>query len=119
MTVHWTERSIADYTAKLFYDFIDQLNLIDFKDFKAVAKKMGVTINRIQQILRGESYPTLPTIVKLIKAIDSDVAIIVYKKDKEIPPINPQIFVRCWEYMGKPIDFFALDYIISVGKKNE
>ena len=112
--MHWTERSIKDFRFRIVADFIAQLE----KKIESlpitqneIAKRLGVTKERVSQILNEPGNITLDNIVKYARALGMKVSIIAYddgdSKNKK-GPVNSEVFQICWEQLGKPQDFWDL-----------
>jgi transcriptional regulator with XRE-family HTH domain len=116
---HWTERSIKDYLFSIVADFITQLetkmeSLTISQD--EYAKKLRVSKGRVSQLLNRPTNFKLETIIKYAKALSMKVSIVAYD-DNDLQntkgPINSEIFKMCWERLGKPRDFWAMQDIVA------
>ncbi|MGA2465234.1 MAG: helix-turn-helix transcriptional regulator [Thermodesulfobacteriota bacterium] len=116
---HWTERSIKDYLFRIVADFIAQLETkmesipISQDEY---AKKLRVSKGRVSQLLNHPGNFKLENIIKYAKALGMKVSVMAYDDNdpKNIKgPINSEIFKMCWEQLGKPHDFWAMQDIAA------
>jgi predicted transcriptional regulator len=118
--IHWTERTTEDYVHRLPSDFIAQIeNKMDDEEItqKQVAENLGCTPGAVSQVLNSPGNLELKTMVQYARATGMKVAVVVYNDDdprNTKGPILSEIFSKCWERMGKPEDFFALNDTKSV-----
>lgn len=111
---HWTGRSIKDYLFSIVADFITQLEtkmeaLTLSQD--EYAKKLKVSKGRVSQLLNHPGNFKLENIIKYAKALGMKVSIVAYDDndpENKKGPINSEIFKMCWEQLGKPRDFWAM-----------
>jgi len=119
---HWTERSIKDYLFSIVADFITQLetrmeSLTISQD--EYARKLTVSKGRVSQLLNHPTNFKLETIIKYARALSMKVSVVAYDdndpKNKK-GPINSEIFKMCWEQLGKPRDFWAMQEIEATNR---
>jgi len=80
---------------------------------RELADRLNLTKGRVSQILNGQlDNFSVEKIVAYAQALDFDVSVVAYNNigaDGPRGPINPEIFAKCWERLGKPQDFFDLE----------
>ena len=109
---HWTERSVEDYVHRLSSDFVVQLEKRiedDEVTKKQIADRLGVSGGAVSQVLNTPGNLELRTMVQYARAVGMKVALVAYDDndpDNTKGPIISEIFVKCWERLGKPEDFF-------------
>jgi predicted XRE-type DNA-binding protein len=114
LSAHWTEETIDDFVYRIGADYIQQIeNAMEHDGVKQseLATALGVTEGRISQVLNNPGNLTLRKIVEYARALGKKVSVISYSDgdaENQNGPINPEIFVTCWERSGRPKDFFAL-----------
>jgi transcriptional regulator with XRE-family HTH domain len=112
---HWTETDVESYVYRIAFDFVAYVSeLLETGSFSQakLAERLGVTEGRVSQILNNPGNLTLKQIVKVARALDRKVSIVTYDDDdpnNKNGPISAGVFLACWERVGKPADFFALD----------
>ena len=119
---HWTERSIKDYLFSIVADFITQLetkmeSLTISQD--EYAKKLRVSKGRVSQLLNHPTNFKLETIIRYARVLGMKVSVVAY--DDNDPqntkgPVNSEIFKMCWEQLGKPRDFWAMQDIVATNR---
>jgi transcriptional regulator with XRE-family HTH domain len=131
----WTEENSQAFQAKISFDFIMQIqerlkswkfNLEDPKEVESgseggisqreLAKRMGVSEGRVSQILNSPGNMGLSLIIKCVRALGMKVAIVAYDDDdplNEKGPIDSAIFQKCWETIGKPLDFWEVQELTN------
>ncbi len=115
MSRHWTEESVDNFASRLSFDFITQLA----KKMESLplsqaefAEILGVTEGRVSQILNNPGNPGLRKMVEYARALKLKVAVVAYDDndpENERGPINPEVFLSCWEKLERPQDFFDLE----------
>lgn len=112
---HWTEDDVENFVYRIGFDFVTyvsaQLETGTFTQ-ATLADRLGVTEGRVSQILNNPGNLTLKQIVKVARALGRKVSVIAYDDDdptNDNGPISAGVFLACWERVGKPLDFFALD----------
>lgn len=110
---HWTAHSIQNYRFAVAANFIVQLEerLDALKISRAeFAEKMGVTPGRVSQIINNPGNLKLESAIQYAQALGLRVSLIAYddQAGNKHAPVNPEIFTRCWEKQGRPLDFFEL-----------
>lgn len=119
-TTHWTKTSLENFKYRIISDFLMQLERkMETEDLsrKGLAQRLSLSAGRVSQILNGatDNFEIL-SVIKYAKALDMNVSIVAYENsdpDGTHGPIDSEIFTKCWERQGKPVDFFDLE------KRNE
>jgi len=116
---HWTERSIKDYVFRIAADLIAQLEkkieLFPITQDE-LAKRLGVTKGRVSQFLNRPGNFGITQMVKYARALGMKASIVAYDDndpENKKGPINSEIFKMCWEQLGKPRDFWAMQDIAA------
>jgi len=119
MKTHWTARSVKDYLFRIVTDFAVQLGekmkSLDISRDE-LAKKLGVTKGRISQLLNHPGNISIGKMIKYASALGMKVSIVAYEDDdpeNKKGPIDSEIFRSCWEQLGKPRDFWAIQDILK------
>src|SRR5207249_4041234 len=74
-----------------------------------LAEKLGISKSAVSQMLNNPGNLGLETMVKYARAIGMKIAVVLYdKKNNKERPVHPDIFRICWEKLGEPRDFWAL-----------
>jgi transcriptional regulator with XRE-family HTH domain len=112
---HWTNASIEDYQSRITFDFIaqleDRMESLPMKQ-KELADVLGVSSSAVSQKLNNPDNLELKTIIAYSQALGLKVALVSYDDndpDNDNGPVNSEIFNICWEKMGKPSSFLALN----------
>jgi DNA-binding phage protein len=110
---HWTRGTNA-FVYRISSDFIAQLQSkleTDGITSSQLAKRIGVTLGRVSQVLNDPGNLTLKGTVRFAKALGMKVAVIAYDDGDAMNkkgPISSEIFHACWMQAGAPRDFFEL-----------
>jgi transcriptional regulator with XRE-family HTH domain len=111
---HWTARSTTEFVFRISSDFIAQLQSkleAEGITHSELAKRIGVTLGRVSQVLNDPGNLTLKGTVRFAKALGLKVAVIAYDDGDPMNskgPISSEIFHACWNSAGSPRDFFEL-----------
>src|SRR5262245_32915062 len=111
---HWTESSIEAYVHRIATDWVVQIEkAMEVGPIKQseLAKALSVSSGRVSQVLNDPGNLTLKKIAEYARALGKKVAVVCYDDDdpeNRNGPINSEIFAKCWERAGKPMDFFSL-----------
>ncbi len=112
---HWTERSKADFQHRLVADFVNFIETtmeVENINQAMLAARLRVSEGRVSQVLNNPGNLTLKKMIEYARAVGRKISIVGYD-DGDIAntqgPIHADIFGKCWERLGKPNDFFALD----------
>src|SRR5205085_8781295 len=113
LSKHWTEKSTDDFLYRIAADFTSQIEKLLGEESKtSLAKKLGVTVGRISQVLNNPGNLRLKTMIEYARALGLKLSIIAYNDgdpENANGPIDAEIFEQCWIRAGRPIDFYALD----------
>jgi transcriptional regulator with XRE-family HTH domain len=112
---HWGNRSIDALVFSVVFDFATQV-LVDIEASgqkrKGMARKLGVSVSRVSQVLNSPGNLTLRSAVRYARALGKKVAVVLYD-DGDVTningPVNSEIFAECWKRQGRPVDFFQLE----------
>jgi transcriptional regulator with XRE-family HTH domain len=107
---HWTASTSEDFVYWISSDFTAQIETrlegIGI-DQNTLAERLNVSPSRVSQVLNDPGNLTLETAVKYSRALGMKVALVAYQ-DGDIEnakgPINAELFIACWERVGKPRD---------------
>ncbi len=112
---HWTAGSLDDFQYSVASDLVHQIDqrldrlMLSRADF---AELIGKTEGRVSQIFNNPGNLTLRSMIGYARAVGMKSAVMAYDDgDAENlkGPIHPDVFVTCWERMGKPIDMWAFE----------
>ncbi|MGO9940670.1 MAG: helix-turn-helix domain-containing protein [Terracidiphilus sp.] len=105
---HWTQNSTTDFVYSISSNFIAQIETkIEAEDISQskIASKMGKTDGRVSQVLNNPGNLSIRVMVELARALGMKVSIVAYDDhdhDNDRGPIDPDVFVKCWEHAGRP-----------------
>jgi transcriptional regulator with XRE-family HTH domain len=111
---HWTARSTSAFVFRISSDFVAQLQSkleAEGTTHSELAKRIGVTLGRVSQVLNDPGNLTLKGTVRFARALGMKVAVVAYDDGDSINrkgPVSPEIFHACWNLAGAPRDFFEL-----------
>ena len=115
LEAHWTARDVDSFLFRITSDFVRHVEVL-LESNKAsradLAGKLRVTPGRISQVLNDPGNLSLKQIIKYTRALGEKIAVVTYDDndpDNTRGPIVPEVFVKCWEKAGKPIDLFDLE----------
>ena len=112
--MHWTNRSLDDFTFAVGCSFIRQVEkAMDARGISQaqLAAMLGVTQSSVSQTLGDPNNLTIKKLAHYARALNLKIAVLLYDDgdgDNQDGPIDGEIFVRAWESVGRPRDFFAL-----------
>lgn len=112
---HWTERSVDDFVHRISNDFVVQLDkrIDDVGVTRTeVADRLGITGGAVSQALNAPGNWELKSMVRYARVLGLKVAIVAYDDDdpnNDNGPIVSELFAKCWERLGKPVDFFEFN----------
>ena len=107
---HWTEESTSAFAFELaagFVRFIERS--LDHLSQADIARRLNVSEGSVSQMINAPGNFTLKRIVEYARrALRAKVTILAY--DDGDPenlkgPIQPEVFLECWNRCGKPKDF--------------
>src|SRR5262245_27505352 len=112
---NWGNRTADDFQYQIAFQFVAQLEdamKAAPMDRAQLAKKLGVTKGRVSQILNDPGNLSLKLVVQYARALDLKVAIVAYDDPRcaedDNGPVNPVVFVKCWEKAERPTDLFGV-----------
>lgn len=114
--MNWALRSIGHSRYSIIAGFLMRLEQeMDLKGIsrKELAKRLHTTPDDVSRILDGylDDF-TFEKAIEYAHALDLNVAIVGYDTqatDNLRGPINPSVFLKCWEVLRKPQDWFDLE----------
>jgi transcriptional regulator with XRE-family HTH domain len=112
---HWTQNSPTDFVYSISSNFIAQIEAkIEVEDISQseIASKMGKTDGRVSQVLNNPGNLSIRVMVELARAMGMKVSIVAYDDHdptNENGPIDPDVFVKCWEKVGHPANLFEVE----------
>jgi transcriptional regulator with XRE-family HTH domain len=112
---HWTQNSPTDFVYSISSNFIAQIeSKIEAEDISQndIASKMGKTSGRVSQVLNNPGNLSIRVMVELARAMGMKVSIVAYDDHdptNENGPIDPDVFVKCWEKVGRPANLFKVE----------
>ena len=112
---HWTRQSTADYVYSISSTFIAQIETkMEDDDISRteVASRLKKSSGRVSQILNNPGNLSIRVMVEVANSLGMKVGVIAYDDsdpDNTKGPIDPDVFVKSWEKLGRPVDLFALE----------
>jgi len=116
---HWTTRDADSFRFSVVADFVDQIEerLIHHKiSKKKLSELLGVTPGRVSQLLSDPGNLTIQSMVDLVRALQLKMTILTYDEGDSEPgsgPITSDVFLACWNRLGKPTTAWDIDEPIS------
>jgi transcriptional regulator with XRE-family HTH domain len=114
---HWTQNSIAHFVYEISSTFVAQLET-KMEQESISRSKLAMLLNkstgRVSQVFNDPGNLSLRVIVEYARRLGMKVSIVAYDdKDpnNENGPVNPEVFVKCWEKQSRPNNLFELDRI--------
>jgi hypothetical protein len=113
--MHWTQSSIADFIYNISATFVSQLeSRMEEREINKseLAIRLQKTNGRVSQVLNDPGNLSLRVIVEYARALGLKVGIIAYDDgdpDNNNGPINPDVFVKSWEKLNRPVDLFEVE----------
>jgi hypothetical protein len=112
---HWTQQSTADFVYGIAATFVAQIETkMEEGDVSRseIAKRLNRTSGRVSQILNNPGNLGLKVMVETAGSLGMKVGVIAY--DDHDPtngngPIDPDVFVKCWERAGRPASIFEVE----------
>ncbi len=111
---HWTAGSPLRMVRAISADFIAQLESIieEIPGFSHgdLAKRIGVSLGRVSQVMNSPGNFTLKNTVVYTNAVEMNLAIVVYpiEPNGNGAPISGDVFRTCWEIAGRPRNMFDI-----------
>lgn len=119
LKAHWTARSVKDYLFRIAFDFIAQLeNKMDSLPISQdeLARRLDITKGRVSQLINHPGNFSLRKMIEYARALGLKVSVVAYEDndpENKKGPIDSEIFRICWEQLGKPRDFWAIQDIVK------
>jgi transcriptional regulator with XRE-family HTH domain len=112
---HWTQQSTADFVYSISSTFVAQIETkMEKEDISRseIAIRLKKSSGRVSQILNNPGNLSLRVMVETARSLGLKVGVIAY--DDRDPtddngPIDPDVFVKCWERAGRPANLFELE----------
>ncbi len=114
---HWTQNSIADFVYEISSAFVAQLETKMEKEQisrSQLASRLKKTTGRVSQVFNDPGNLGLKLIVEYARELGMKVSIVAYDDrdpNNEKGPINPEVFVKSWEKLGRPVNLFEVDSV--------
>jgi len=111
---HWTQNSIADFVYSISSNFVAQIETkIEANEISQneIASKMNKTSGRVSQLLNNPGNLSIRVMAELAQALGMKVSIVAYDDGDHKNargPIDPEVFVKSWEKLGRPADLFEV-----------
>jgi hypothetical protein len=112
---HWTQQSTADFVYGIAATFVAQIETkMEEEDVSRseIAKRLKKTGGRVSQILNNPGNLGLKVMVETAGSLGMKVGVIAYDDHdptNENGPIDPDVFVKCWEQAGRPANLFEVE----------
>jgi len=112
---HWTQNSITDFVYSISSNFVAQIETkIEAEDISQneIANNMRKTNGRVSQLLNNPGNLSIRVMAELARAAGMKISIVAYDDndpDNERGPIDPDVFVKCWQNAGRPSDHFEVE----------
>jgi transcriptional regulator with XRE-family HTH domain len=112
---HWTQQSIGDFVYSISASFTAQLERrMQQKEISRsdLAAKLNKTTGRVSQVLNDPGNLSLRLLVEYARSLGLKVSVVAYDDDdpdNTKGPISPEVFVKSWEKLNRPIDLFEVD----------
>jgi transcriptional regulator with XRE-family HTH domain len=112
---HWTQHSIQSYVYNISADFTAQLETkMDQEQVSRseLASRLNKTSGRVSQVFNNPGNLSIRVMVEYAQSLGMKVAILAYDDGdhaNDCGPINPDVFVRCWEKENRPKDLFEVE----------
>lgn len=112
---HWTQQSTADFVYSISSTFVAQIETkmedeaISRSEF---AQKLNKSSGRVSQILNNPGNLSLRVMAEVAGSLGMKVGVIAYDDhdpSNENGPIDPDVFVNCWEHAGRPANLFDVE----------
>ncbi|MDP8256059.1 MAG: helix-turn-helix transcriptional regulator [Candidatus Alcyoniella australis] len=111
---HWTNDSEEAFRFAVTFDFIGQIQRqLKRKKMsqKQLAETLGVSPGRVSQIFNDPDNLEISSLIRLARALSLKVSLVAYDdgdSSNAQGPILADIFLSCWEFMGKPKNLWEI-----------
>jgi transcriptional regulator with XRE-family HTH domain len=112
---HWTQKSTADFVYSISSNFVAQIEpKIEEEGISQneIAEKMKKTSGRVSQLLNNPGNLSIRVMVEVARALGMKVGVVAYDDndpDNTRGPIDPDVFRKCWENAGRPVNLFGVE----------
>jgi len=109
---HWTADSPLRMVRSISSDFVAQLETVlenSGCSHMELAKRLGVTMGRVSQMMNSPGNFTLKNGVLYGAAVCMNVAVVAYPMECAPAPISGDVFRACWEIAGRPKNMFDIE----------
>ena len=112
---HWTQKDIADFVYYISSTFVAQLEMKMEKEQisrSQLAARLKKTTGRVSQVFNDPGNLSLKTIAEYARELGMKVGIVAYDdgdSGNTKGPVNPEVFVKCWEMRGRPANLFETE----------
>jgi hypothetical protein len=112
---HWTQQSTGDFVYNISSTFVAQIETKMEEDKVSrseLANRLNKTTGRVSQILNNPGNLSLRVMVETAQPLGMKVSVIAYDDDDPgngHGPIDPDVFVKCWERAGRPANLFEVE----------
>jgi hypothetical protein len=114
---HWTQGSVANFVYDISSTFVAQLETKMEKDETSrseLAGRLNKSTGRVSQVFNDPGNLSLRVIVEYARELGLKVALVAYDDGdptNDRGPLNPNVFVKCWEKQGRPSNLFEVNKI--------
>jgi hypothetical protein len=119
---HWTADSPLRMVRAISSDFVAQLETVMEQSGCShgdMAKRLGVTMGRVSQMMNSPGNFTLKNGVLYGGAVGMNVVVVAYPANCTSSPISGDVFRACWEIAGRPKNMFDIqESTVGFASKN-
>jgi transcriptional regulator with XRE-family HTH domain len=112
---HFTQQGISAFVCSISSTFVAQIETrMEEKGISRseLADRLKKSSGRISQILNSPGNLGLKSMVETAGSVGMKVSVVAYDDDdpsNENGPIDPDVFVKCWERAGRPANLFDVE----------
>lgn len=112
---HWTQNNIANFVYEISSTYVAQLETKMEKEKisrSQLASRLKKTTGRVSQVFNDPGNLGLRLIVEYARELGMKVSIVAYDDgdpNNEKGPVNPEVFVKCWEKQNCPANLFEVE----------
>jgi hypothetical protein len=116
---HWTQQSTADFVYSISSTFVAQIETkMEEEEISRteLATRLKKSSGRVSQILNNPGNMGLKVMVETAGSLGMKVSVIAYDDHDpagENGPIDPDVFVKCWEHAGRPANLFEAEDVCA------
>jgi hypothetical protein len=117
---HFTQQSVSAFVLGISSTFVAQIETkMENDDVKRseVAHRLDKTTGRVSQILNNPGNLSLRVMVEVAGTLGMKVSVLAYDDrdpKNENGPIDPEVFVKCWERAGRPTNLFDFEDVLAL-----